>query len=213
MTTDHLPDLSTESKDVDVGTTLEYYEKYIVSLAWKNVPRRLIHPDLLRDEVDELAQVIRVKFWIESQKRHIVSPKAYLSCIAYTEAMNMIRALKSILPLVTNQDGEIDQGRLLITQSAEMQDPAEVLEQAESLVERINRFVVKVLALPPREQQAFVWFLKRYITVKQNTDLLPLVDVLRERGLDSDLIEWSKNKEEVQRLRSLLSVVRRKWRN
>src|SRR5579859_7698180 len=202
MGLEHLSDPSANRRNADVGELLEQHAAYIMNLAWKNVPRRLIHPDLLRDEVEELAQVIRVKFWKESQRQHIVSPKAYMSRIAYTEAMNMIRALKSILPLVTNQDGEIDQGRLLITQSAEMQDPAEVLEQAESLVERINRFVVKVLALPPREQQAFVWFLKRYITVKQNTDLLPLVDVLRERGLDSDLIEWSKNKEEVQRLRS-----------
>lgn len=209
----HLPDPSADNRNFDVDEILEQHDAYIVGIARKNVPRNLVHPDVLKDEIEENAQRVRVKYWRESQRQHIRNPRAYMRRVAYTETMDLIHDLKLSLPLSTDHDGELNQGSPLMMLGEGMQNPAEIVEQAENFAELIQKMVAAILLLPPRERLSFIWFLKREMAEDRNTDLLPLIEALKEYGCDIEAIDCkADSQEEIQRFRSLLSVVRKKLR-
>ena len=61
MLIDHQVKVTEDNDTTVTDTILEQYDAYIIALAWKNVPRNLVHSTVLIDEVDELAQKIRIK--------------------------------------------------------------------------------------------------------------------------------------------------------
>ena len=52
------------------------HDEYVVSLARKKVPRGRIHPDNVGDDIDELAQRIRIKLWLIARKQEITAARA-----------------------------------------------------------------------------------------------------------------------------------------
>jgi DNA-directed RNA polymerase specialized sigma24 family protein len=204
----HMVGSSAYDSDYDADELLERNDAYIVALARKKVPRNMIHPEMLSDEIDELAQKIRIKLWQASQKKKITSPMSYISCIAHSESVDMVRQRKFVLPLPVYEDGEIYQGNLMISPDEGVQDPAEKLEQEEVVIEWIARVVEGVLALPPCQLHAMVCSLKNQID-----DILPLIEALRNRGVDTEEMNWPDGREEMQRLRASLSIARRKLRS
>src|SRR6266436_9495914 len=163
MGVSHMIGSSAYDSDCDVDELLERNDAYIVALARKKVPRNMIHPEMLSDEIDELAQKIRIKLWQASQKKKITSPRSYISCIAHSESVDMVRQRKFALPLPVYEDGEIYQGNLMILPGEGVQDPAEKLEHEEVIIEWIARVVEGVLALPPRQLHAMICSLKNQI--------------------------------------------------
>lgn len=177
MERSHLGGPSVYDSDYDPDELLARYDGYIVALARKKVPRNVIPLDQLGEEIDELAQKIRIKIWQVSQKQHISSPKSYISSIAYTEAVDMVRRYKPTLPLPIDENGEIRQGHPIVSYGA--QDPLDRLEPEEIATELTIRIAAKILTLPPRQLHALLCSLR-----DQVEDLLPLIEILRDHGVD-----------------------------
>jgi DNA-directed RNA polymerase specialized sigma24 family protein len=193
--------------DSDADEILLQYDAYIVDLAQNNVPRNVVYPDVLYDEVSEIAQKVRIKLWLNLRKKYIRNIKAYIRCIVYTEVVDMVRQYRSTFPLLLNEDGELYRGNMIAMPDEGMQDPAYQVEQEEALEDSVQAIFEIIMKLPPRQQYAMICSLKA-----QLDDVLPIIDALRDQVLDIEAINWPKGGNELQSLRVSLSVARKKLR-
>jgi DNA-directed RNA polymerase specialized sigma24 family protein len=192
--------------DDDANALLEQYDAYIIALAWRYIPRNIIPSVHLRDEVDELAQRVRIKFWQVSRKKHISSPTTYIKHIVFTEAVDMVRRYKPAISLsLLDEDAEHFLGNLQVKSEGDVQDPAEMLEQEEAVVELTTRASEEILALPQQQRRAIIGSLRDKID-----DFLPLLEAFKEGGIDIEEFDWPGEREELQRVRASLSVARHK---
>jgi DNA-directed RNA polymerase specialized sigma24 family protein len=207
METFNSEDLSAYESEFDIDELLEQHDRYINALARKKIPRNLIPPEMLSDEIDELAQKIRIKLWQVLQKQQIIYPRAYLNCIAYTESIDMVRRYKSAQTLFIRTDCETYPGNSKEGPDEGVEDPAKKLEQEEEITGWLKGIAEEVCMLPPRQLQAMICSLKDQID-----DFLPLLDALRSRGVYIEEINWPCDREEVRRLQVSLSIARKKLR-
>ena len=107
MTKSKMTGTSVSAAENDANALLEKYDGYIVTLARKQVPRTIVHPEILGDLVDELAQEARIKFWQTTQKKQLTNPRPYIKCIVRSESIDMIRRYKRMFPLPVDEDGEL----------------------------------------------------------------------------------------------------------
>lgn len=205
MRTFNSEDFSAYESDFDIDELLEQHDRYITALARKKIARNVIPPEMLSDEIDELAQKIRIKLWQISQKQQIIYPKAYLSCSAYTESVDMVRRYKSAKNLFIRTACETHPGNSKEEPGEGVEDPVEKLEQEEDIREWLTRIAEEVCTLPPRQLHAMLCSLKDQIE-----DFLPLLDALKNRGVDIEDINWPSEREEVRRLQVSLSIARKK---
>jgi DNA-directed RNA polymerase specialized sigma24 family protein len=208
MSIPNLPWPSAYNDNFDVDKMLEDYDAFIVALARKNVPSNVTSPEVIDLDIDELAQNTRIKLWIASEKKRITNLKAYIRCIIRTQSVNMVREHQPVLPLPTDEEGELYQGNLLVTPSEGMRDPVEELEQEEMIADYIAEAVDEVLKLPPRQQLSMICSLKEEVD-----DLLLIVNAFKDKGVDIETVNSLQEKEEVQRNRASRSVARKKMRS
>lgn len=201
----NLPGPSAYDSDADLNELLEQYDVYIKALAQAKIPRNIVRPEMLADEIDELAQNVRIKLWKTLRKRRVSSYRAYIQCIVYTEVIDMIRRHRSMLSLPLNEDGELNQGNLLFAPTEGMQDPGYEFEQAEELDDSLQDISGAIMQLPPRQQYAMICSLK-----EQLDNVLPVMDALSDQFTDIEAINWPSEKDEMQRLRTSLSIARKK---
>lgn len=205
MSIPNLPWPSAYDDNFDVDKMLEDYDAFIVALARKNVPYNVTSPEVLDLDIDELAQNTRIKLWIASEKKRITNLKTYIRCIVRTQSVDMVREHQPVLPLPTDEDGELYHENLLVTPGKGMQDPLEELEQEEMIAEYITKTVDEVLKLPPRQQLSMIYSLKEDVD-----DLLLIVNAFKDRGVDIETMNSPQGKEEIQRNRASRSVARKK---
>ena len=208
MKISHLTGPSAYDSDFDVDALLEQHDEYIVALAKKYLPRTIAPAEVLDLEIDELAQNSRIKLWLALQKRKITHPRSYIRCIVQTESVDMIRQHKPILPLLTDEDGELKQGNLLAIPGEGMQDPLYELEREEMMADYIAKAVDDVLKLPACQQSAMICALK-----DQLDDVLLLIEAFKKRQVGIEAVDWPEKKEEIQRIRASLSIARKKLRS
>lgn len=208
MATSYLSGPSAYDNDSDTDELLERLDPYIVSLVRMRVPRNVVRPEMLVDEIEDLVQKIRIKLWLTLQKKQINNLKAYVRCIVFTEAIDMVRQYRSVLTLPLNEDGELDQGNLIFAPSEGTQDPGCEVEQAEELDDAIQDIIEAIIQLPPRQQYAMICSLKDQID-----DAFPILDTFRDQLINVETINWPDEKHELQSLRSSLSVARKKLRS
>src|SRR6266487_2033124 len=108
---------------------VERYDPYIVALSWKKAPRNVIPPERLADEIDDLAQKIRIQFWQSAQRQTIHYPKAYLGMIAHHEVVNIVRQYHG--RVLFYRDEKLD--LLAQLSGEELPDPAQLLEEDETI--------------------------------------------------------------------------------
>jgi DNA-directed RNA polymerase specialized sigma24 family protein len=193
--------------DPDVEEILKQHDTYIVDLARKKVPRNVVRPEMLRDEIDELAQRVRFKLWLTLRKKRINNLRAYIRSVVYTEVINMVRQYQAALPLPLDEDGELYQGNIIATPGEGMQDPAYEIEQEEAIDDYMTEAVEAVVKLPPRQQQAMICSL-----IDKIDDVLPLIDTLRNHAINIEEVNWPEESDELQRLQASLSIARKKLR-
>ncbi len=197
----------TTNGDVDIDTMLEQLNGYIQRLAKQHTPRHVSLYETLDLETEELAQNIRIKLWLALRKEAIGSPKAYIRRIAFNEAVNMIRGCKKTLPLLFDEDGEPYQGNTIQVFEEEMQDPARQLEQEETLADYARWLANVVDSLPARQRRALLCTLK-----DQCDDIISLINTFKEQKIDVEATQWPEDKVDRNRLKSSLSVTRKKLR-
>ena len=202
----HTDHLANEGNDYE--QLLVRLDTYIRDLACKNIPRDSIPPEVLDLEVDELAQNVRIKFWLAMRREAIMHHKAYIRRIVQTEVVNMIRKYNRGGSLPLDDDGELRQGQVLMMTRQYMSDPADEVEYQESMAHSTDTLLKGVLQLPSQQQRAVVCTLKEKVD-----DLLPLVELFANHNLDIRNMNWSQDKSEMQSLRTSLSVARRKLRS
>ncbi len=181
------------------------YDSYIHFLSQKMVPRNIIRPEMVFDEIDELAQKVRIAVWNTSKKQSIISPKSLIQRIAHNEAVNIYRRHKSLQPLSLDEEGEISKGRPLIALSEGMQDPADEFELSTNFTDCLTRIVNCLLTLPRCQLRAMICDLKDRIDTTY-----ALLDALKAHGVDIDSIHWPEKEEEKQKVRASRSIARKK---
>lgn len=204
-----LPSLSTfDGSSIEVNKSLERYYKYILELVRMQVPRSIVPPEKLDEEINDLAERTLIIFWsrLISGQIEITSPKAYIRSIVHSQCVDLIRQLKRkpTFPLLTDQDGELYQGKALLIPSDGMQDPALEFEYEELITEVID----DVLRLPHHQQYAMICLLKDEVG-----DTFPLVEEFAKHGVDIRTIDWPRDPLELHKLKSSLSPARRTLRS
>jgi DNA-directed RNA polymerase specialized sigma24 family protein len=165
----------------EVNELLESLDPYIRRLASKRLPREMIPSTQWADDIEELIQKTRIKVWEALCRGSLTNPHGYIGAIIRTEAIDMIRFYQRVLPLVLNEEGE-PLVVLSIAQplfSLEVQDPAEIVEQAEAAAECAELAATHIMMLPHCQRYALIDILKQRIR-----DILPLVERLKCKGLD-----------------------------
>ena len=195
-----LPGPSPYDNDPGIDEILEYHE-YILAVTRRQVPCNIGPIDS-----EDIAQEAFVKLWIISQRQPIENPKAYIRRIVHTTVVDTLRKFKPHLyqALPVDDDEEIQEGNLVIIPSAELRDPEAILEERETVEERMGELVNVVSELRPRQMHSTICTLKDRVD-----DLLQFVDALQEKGIESDL-QWPLETTERQRLQASYSPAKRK---
>ncbi len=193
----------------DANISLEYCYKYASILVRLQIPRNIASPEELPEAINDLTQTSVIRFWnrLTSSKRgEIASPKAYLRRIVYSQCIDIARGhkRKPSLPLPLDQDGEPQQGKVLLNLSEGMQDPAIEFERKEFIAELIQ----DVLRLPPKQRYAMICVLKDEVA-----HIFPLEEMFLKHGMDIRNIHWPDDPAGLQKLRSLLVVARKTLRS
>ena len=191
----------------EANAFLEQFDSYIKNLARLKVPRNIIPPTYVEDEIDEIVQRTRIKLWKMHQKGSIKNPTAYINTIVYTEVVDMVRRYKRTSPLPVNDDGEIYQSGMICISVQDVQDPTEIIEQQERVSEAVLWAFYAIMSLPPRQQYALLWGLRKRID-----DILPIMRMLSDVDLNVEEIEIAQETQEKQRLSALLSLARKRLR-
>lgn len=201
----HFSDPANYDSDGDVNEILEKFDPYVVALARKKAPRSVAHSELFGDVVDELAQRTRIKLWQAIQKQCIVNPRPYIRCIIRTESIDMMRSYKHVLPLPTDEDGELYQGDLLVSPSEGMDDPAYELEQKEAATDLIEAVADTVRVLPPRQHFAMTCYL-----LERVYDDRQFARALKKREVNIEMAQWPYDEAEAHRVKASVATARRK---
>lgn len=199
-----------ESEDIRV-LTVDYEDtQNFISI---QVARGLASDDYLvsAQERPVALQDITQDVWLKllrtthSANGRIESPKGYISSISQTVFIDEIRSRKrkytERLPL--DQNGELLQGKALITVSQGMGDPLTEYE----LKEFVTEVVDAVLKFPPKKMAAMLRFLWDEIG-----NMFPLKEMVQQHGIDVERIPAPRTLKEVQRFRSLVSLARMELR-
>ena len=109
--------LSAYDNDPDNEFLVEH-DACIQAKARKVIPSGLFSEDVLDLEIDELAQTIRIKLWESRQKRFISNPEAYVSAIAYTTSVDMMRRHRPTVSLFADENEELSLSNILVARSA-----------------------------------------------------------------------------------------------
>jgi RNA polymerase sigma factor (sigma-70 family) len=194
------------SSKIEVNKSLELYYNYIVESVRIQLGYNNMFSSELSEEASDLVQATLIALWhrLSSEQEQINSPKAYIRRIVHSRYVDAIRRSKPIFQLPVNQEGELYQGRVLHTPGEGVQDPADEFEREELIAAVID----DVHKLPPYQQYAMICMLKDEVG-----DTFPLVEAFRKRGIDIRKMDWPQEAVEAQKLRSSLSVARKKFRS
>jgi RNA polymerase sigma factor (sigma-70 family) len=189
-----------------IEDVLAQYDSFIVALVREHVCQ---DPTLVRAavrdlEIDELAQLVRIKLWHALEEKEITYPKAYIRRIVHSEVVDMARRQKKPLQeLPEDEEGEIYYGKILVTQSEGMTDPAEVVEEQEQAKDRMSEVADAVMKLPQRQRHAMICTLRDRID-----DTLLLINAFKSHKCNVHEWQWPQKRKEKVLLQASLSYAR-----
>lgn len=198
---------SIEEKENLLETTLEQYDAFIIMLARNALRHYENKPEIVEMEIDEIAQMTRIKLWSALTQTHIIDFKAYIRRIVHNETINLLRRRKHETLLPIDEEGEITSGVLLMN-AHRGEDPAQHVMQNEELLQYIQMTAECLLTLPPFQRRAIM-----YDLVQKLGETSPLVSLLAERGCRVEVAAWPKDTQSQQRLRASLSIARKNLRS
>jgi RNA polymerase sigma factor (sigma-70 family) len=179
---------------------IEQYNSFIVTHSRMMVYRYFGYSDFLDQEVDEMSQLVRIKFWRVLLKYPITNYPGYILKVIKSVLIDRIRQSKDLLPLPINEEGELIQGHLIVSTGDGMGNP----EEEVVAVECLNQLVEAVSELPPRQQRAMISSLRERVD-----NGIRLIDAFSKYQILIEEIQWPEEKDERQRLKASLSPARR----
>lgn len=187
---------------------IECYNAYIAVLARRYVPRRMVRPEQIEDEIEDIIQETRIRLWktLMLKNVRILCLEAYIARIVRNLCRDIGRR-RPLYGLPVDADGELQQGSTLILQNEGMQEPGYELEQREQLAARVVWIVDAILELPYKQRCAFIALLK-----KDKEITLPILRILKKRGIEVEAIQMASGGNTLARQRASLSVARKRLR-
>lgn len=183
----------------DINATLERYLSYISALARKELPGTLGHCDS-----DDLVQNSLIKIWFILLVHGIDHPEAYIRRVVRNEMIDMARRYKPYQYLMSDDEGELCQGKALMTPGSEFGNPEDVVLQKEAVRERLNSMIDAMGTLRPRQKLATT------CAIQDTARDIPEVEEVLEDSEIGDGVSWSQDRREKQRLQASLPPARRK---
>lgn len=202
-------DTESHCNEARIAPILESMDQYIRDLTYRNIPRNSVPEAMLDLEVAEFAQNVRIKLWQALQREDITNLKAYIRRIVRTQAVDIARKYKHFCSLPSGEYCDLQQDTIMVTPGDETKDPAVVLEELETVTNRAVEILDRVLALPLHQRQPVL-----YLFYDQAVDLLPLMRIFLDRGLEiTDTAPPPQDNNVLKSYRSSLSIARKKLRN
>lgn len=190
---------------MDINALLIQWDGYICRVA-RHYVQQYKQPSTEMD-LEDLAQQARIKLWIALEEREITNLKVYIRRIVQSEVVDMIRRRHDTLPLLLNEEGELSRSSSLTSTSEDFQDPASLVERAETIHDYLEMTAAMVCTLPPCQKYVMLCTLKDHVD-----DLLLLKMVFREQHLEIKDVHWPQETVQCGRLRASLWVSRKKLR-
>jgi DNA-directed RNA polymerase specialized sigma24 family protein len=193
-------------ENMHIEEVLMQYDGFITAVVREHIG---LDPTLVRAavrdlEIDELVQLVRIKLWHALERKEITYPKAYIRRIVYSEIVDMMRRQKRpVQQLPEDEEGEIYSGKLLVSTSEGMADPAEVVEQREEVRGRMKEVIGVVLQLPMRQRHAMICTLQDRID-----DPRLLMDAFKQNKCEMQQWQWPQMRKEKILLQASLSYAR-----
>ncbi len=197
--------VSEKENDSDIQEILVRFDPYIVMLVKKKASNssNIARPEVLDLEIDEIIQSVRIKFWQALLKKKIEHHRAYLRSIVNNEFNDIGRRRKTPLPLLTDEDGELYLGNVLLSEINELADPAITFEKEEELDNLIELTAEVVHDLPPRMKLAMINHLK-----DQVDNLILLTEAFEKYNVTIKAMKWPDDPVDSKRLKASLSPAR-----
>lgn len=198
------------SRDLAIEDQLAYYEAYIQQLVKADTSRAILSqiasPEEMDLEMDEVIQRVRISLWrIFQQKRSMQFPRAYIRQVVHNAILARCRQQRHMAQLSMDEDGELQQGQVILTQNPLVEDPAYQLEQQDKFEYQAVQVAQAVASLPLQQRQALVTVLKEQL------DAFPgLYQAFAEQGIDLHSPSQLPNKKDYSRQRASLSIARKK---
>jgi DNA-directed RNA polymerase specialized sigma24 family protein len=206
MEPEHLRGVSEEDSDPDIEEILARFDPFIVALVQKMArsSSNIARPEVLDLEIDEITQRVRIKFWKALEAKEIDHHKAYIRTIVSNEFNDLGRKRKAPLPLPTDEDGELYMGKVLLSESKGLADPAIEFEKEEAMHDLLELTAHVVTDLPPRMQLAMINHLK-----EQVDNFILLTKAFEHHKVNINAIRWPDDRTDTKRLKASISPARR----
>lgn len=194
-----------EDSDPTPEAILVELDPYIVTLVGR-LARSL--PSLVRtgtDDLDEIAQRVRIKYWRALLCRPIEHHKAYIRSIIMHEIAEMVRRRKPTLPLLYNEDGELYMGDVEIAICEEMANPEVAYLEGESFQARLERCMEFIAALPSQQQRVLACKVFEAIG-----ELQDVIEAFERHDIDEEKYHWPECEADKKLLKASHSAARKK---
>ncbi len=201
----HFPGVAEEDSDPTPEAILVELDPYIVTLVGR-LARSL--PSLVRtgtDDLDEIAQRVRIKYWRALECRPIEHHKAYIRSIVMHEIAEMARKRKPTLPLLYNEDGELYMGDVEIAICEEMANPEAIYLEGESFLARLERCMAFMSALPARQQRVLACRVFEAIG-----ELQEVIEAFERHDIGEEMQRWPASEADKKLLKASHSAARKK---
>jgi DNA-directed RNA polymerase specialized sigma24 family protein len=196
---------SAYDSDPEIEEILVRLDPYIVASV-ENMARRssnIAHPEVVDLEIDEIVQRVRIKLWKALKEKPIGYPRAYIRTIVNNEFNDIPRKRKAPLPLLADEDGEIQLGNTLVAEREGMSDPAYEFELEEGLNDWMALAAQAIAHLSPRQKRAMICLLKERIDNR-----IQLVEAFERHKVNIDDFAWPDNEADEIRLKASIYAAR-----
>jgi len=201
--------VATYGSNINIEKFLMQYDSYILIQAEKIVWRNssgLRYPSVLDLLIDDVAQGTRIKLWQMLIKGQAVrNPRALIKHIVHSVFIDLVRQSRPDLPLSVDNDGELLQGKLMVPQSEELDNPEYVYGQKEAAAALLDETARRVSPLSPRQKHSMVYLLQ-----ESTDDPLQLEKALLKYGVNIKEFPTPETKEELKGLKANVSAARKK---
>jgi RNA polymerase sigma factor (sigma-70 family) len=198
-----------EDSDPTPEEVLVQYDSYIVALVgiMTRTSSNLSHLNLHDQDISEIEQQVRIKFWNALRSRHIVHLKSYIRQIVQNEIIDMIRRWKPTLPLQINDDGELYMGDVAYAVNEELANPEVAFIDEESFEELLERTATAIAILPPRQQKVLICRVRDTFGNHRS-----VIKAFARHSINIEMCCWPENESESKLLKASHSVARKKMK-
>lgn len=183
----------------EINAILEEHDAYITALSSKMLATRQGI-----EQIEELVQRVRIKFWQALEKQSISYYKAYIRQIIFHEIANLWRQHRPESSLALDAEGEPYYTYSPLKYCESLQDPAEIVNQQESAQELLHWTAIQMARLPHVQRHAMICELKEKVD-----DLSELMRVFQRNHLTVDVFHWPEFKQAKHNLKASVSPARK----